>query len=87
MCVVGAVCVRVLVVQPENVRSIFGALTVVTKQLKSARISCVSVCVCVFVDVKVSLPLHIGDKALTTFGKKKRKKKRKKKYKKCLTNK
>lgn len=47
----------------------------------------VCVSVCVFVDVKVSLPLHIGDKALTTFGKKKRKKKRKKKYKKCLTNK
>lgn len=45
MCVVRAVCVRVLVVQPENVRSIFGALTVVTNQLKSARISCVSVCV------------------------------------------
>lgn len=85
MCVVGAVCVRVLVVQPENVRSIFGALTVVTTQLKSARISCVSVCV--FVDVKASLPLHIGDKALTTIGKKKRKKTRKKKYKKCLTNK
>lgn len=43
------VCVRVFVVQPENVRSIFGALTVVTELLKTTRISCA--CVCVFVDV------------------------------------